>query len=57
MVLEMIVPVYGEAISQTTIANVTTVPSGFVYRDGTKFMLDGNTFYYAGTNNYYLNFK
>ena len=30
---------------------------GFVQTDGTQFLLDGSTFYYAGTNNYYLNFK
>lgn len=35
---------------------VTKVPTGFAYTNGTKFMLDGNPFYYAGTNNYYLNF-
>ena len=27
---------------------------GFVKCDGSKFTLDGNSFYYAGTNNYYL---
>ena len=31
--------------------------TGFVTTNGTQFMLDGSTFYYAGTNNYYLNFK
>lgn len=31
--------------------------NGFVTTNGTQFMLDGSTFYYAGTNNYYLNFK
>lgn len=31
--------------------------SGFVTTNGTQFMLDGSTFYYAGTNNYYINFK
>lgn len=31
--------------------------TGFVYTNGTQFMLDGSSFYYAGTNNYYLNFK
>ncbi|ADL52789.1 X2-like carbohydrate binding domain-containing protein [Clostridium cellulovorans] len=57
MVLGMLVPVYGETNAQTAMESITKVPSGFVYREGTKFMLDGNTFYYAGTNNYYLNFK
>lgn len=33
------------------------VKGGFVQTDGTKFTLDGKLFYYAGTNNYYLNFK
>ena len=31
--------------------------SGFVTTNGTKFSLDGSDFYYAGTNNYYINFK
>ncbi len=30
---------------------------GFVTADGTQFKMDGSTFYYAGTNNYYINFK
>ena len=29
------------------------VPSGFAYAQGTRFMLDGSPFYYAGTNCYY----
>ena len=33
------------------------VPSGFAYAQGTRFMLDGSPFYYAGTNCYYLTFK
>ena len=31
--------------------------TGFVKAEGTKFTLDGSDFYYAGTNNYYINFK
>ncbi len=31
--------------------------TGFVQTNGTKFTLDGSDFYYAGTNNYYINFK
>ena len=31
--------------------------NGFVSTNGTQFMVDGSTFYYAGTNNYYVNFK
>ena len=31
--------------------------TGFVSTNGTQFMVDGSTFYYAGTNNYYVNFK
>ena len=38
-------------------ANAADTRSGFVTTNGTQFMLDGSTFYYAGTNNYYLNFK
>ena len=37
--------------------NAAGTRSGFVTTNGTQFMLDGSTFYYAGTNNYYLNFK
>ena len=37
--------------------NAADTRSGFVTTNGTQFMLDGSTFYYAGTNNYYLNFK
>ena len=33
------------------------VPNGFAYTQGTRFMLDGSPFYYAGTNCYYLTFK
>lgn len=33
------------------------VPEGFVYADGTRFMLDGSTYYYGGTNCYYLTYK
>ena len=37
--------------------NAADTRSGLVTTNGTQFMLDGSTFYYAGTNNYYLNFK
>ncbi len=38
-------------------AKAATGQTGFVKADGTKFTLDGSDFYYAGTNNYYINFK
>lgn len=41
----------------STDANAQDVPSGFAYAQGTRFMLDGSPFYYAGTNCYYLTFK
>ncbi len=37
--------------------NAAEDENGFVETDGTKFTLDGSDFYYAGTNNYYINFK
>lgn len=47
------------AIAAPFSATVTAAEdrSGFVTTNGTQFMLDGSTFYYAGTNNYYINFK
>lgn len=41
----------------STSGSADTVKDGFVYADGTKFMLDGSPYYYAGTNCYYLTFK
>ena len=38
-------------------AEAAETSTGFVKTDGTKFTLDGSDFYYAGTNNYYINFK
>lgn len=35
----------------------TSYRQDFVYTLGTQFMLNGKSFYYAGTNNYYINFK
>lgn len=45
------------AVSKITLSTKANHREGFVYADGTKFMLDGCYFYYAGTNNYYINFK
>ena len=36
---------------------VSAVPEGFVYTKGTQFMMDRNTYYYGGTNCYYLIYK
>ena len=41
----------------STSAAAEAAGSGFVYANGTRFMLDGSPFYYAGTNCYYLTFK
>ena len=35
----------------------SAVPEGFVYTKGTQFMMDRNTYYYGGTNCYYLIYK
>ncbi|MGN0594393.1 MAG: CIA30 family protein, partial [Hominimerdicola sp.] len=37
--------------------DAASVPEGFVYTKGTKFMCDGAPFYYGGTNCYYLIYK
>ena len=34
-----------------------SILSGFVSRSGSKFMLDGKSFYFGGTNTYYLHVK
>ena len=41
----------------STSGSSAATKDGFVYADGTKFMLDGSPYYYAGTNCYYLTFK
>ena len=40
-----------------TANSVGSVPEGFVYTKGTQFMMDRNTYYYGGTNCYYLTYK
>ena len=48
-------PISAFFVSTTAAAEPTG--SGFVYANGTRFMVDGSPFYYAGTNCYYLTFK
>ena len=38
-------------------SSAASVPEGFVYTKGTKFMCDGAPYYYGGTNCYYLIYK
>ncbi|WP_410496129.1 X2-like carbohydrate binding domain-containing protein [Cellulosilyticum sp. ST5] len=45
------ISVFAEAGMERSIGNQ------FVKANGNQFVLDGTPFYYAGTNNYYLNFK
>ena len=47
---------YAEFIGSMS-ASAATVPEGFVYTEGTKFMCDDAPYYYGGTNCYYLTFK
>ena len=44
----------GNSMSADAAANV---PEDFVYANGTQFMKDGSTYYYGGTNCYYLTYK
>ena len=51
------IPVAFAWSSQDSTAIASASNDGFVYAEGTEFMLDGSTYYYAGTNCYYLTFK
>lgn len=49
------IPLTGWWINEAEAA--VSIPEGFVYADGTKFMCDGSPYYYGGTNCYYMTYK
>lgn len=49
--------IFADDVNAVSAKAAASVPEGFVYTDGTNFMMDRNTYYYGGTNCYYLTYK